>query len=32
METLQASVDEKTWLMLSTDSDLWKFLKRGKGD
>ena len=32
METLQASVDDKTWLVLSTDSDLWRFLKRGKGD
>ncbi|MEO8503603.1 MAG: protease modulator HflC [Acidobacteriota bacterium] len=32
METLQASVDDKTWLVLSTDSDLWRFLKRGKGE
>jgi len=29
METLQGSVDAKTWLVLSTDSDLFRFLKRG---
>ncbi len=29
METLQGSVDDKTWLVLSTDSDLFRFLKRG---
>jgi len=29
METLQSSVDDKTWLVLSTDSDLFRFLKRG---
>ncbi len=29
METLQIGVDEKTWLILSTDSDLFRYLKRG---
>jgi len=29
METLQDSVDAKTWLVLSTESDLFRFLKRG---
>jgi membrane protease subunit HflC len=27
METLQSSLDEKSWLILSTDSDLLKYLK-----
>jgi membrane protease subunit HflC len=27
METLQGSLDDKTWLILSTDSDLLKYLK-----
>ena len=27
METLQTSLDDKTWLILSTDSDLLKYLK-----
>lgn len=29
LETLQSSVDDKTWLVLSTDSDLFRYLKRG---
>lgn len=32
METLQSAVDDRTWMVLSTDSELWKFLKRGKGE
>lgn len=32
METLQGSLDEKTWLILSTDSELLRYLKSdGKG-
>lgn len=32
METLQGSLDDKTWLILSTDSDLLRYLKSdGKG-
>ncbi len=27
METLQGSLDDKTWLVLSTDSDLLQYLK-----
>jgi hypothetical protein len=27
METLQTSLDEKSWLILSTDSELLKYLK-----
>ena len=29
METLEASLDDKAWLILSTDSELLKFLKSG---
>jgi len=31
METLNASLDEKTWLILSTDSELLKYLKSAGG-
>jgi membrane protease subunit HflC len=31
METLNASLDEKAWLILSTDSELLKFLKASDG-
>ena len=31
METLNASLDEKTWLILSTDSELLKYLKASGG-
>jgi membrane protease subunit HflC len=31
METLNASLDEKAWLILSTDSDLLKYLKSAAG-
>jgi modulator of FtsH protease HflC len=31
METLHSSLDEKTWLILSTDSELLKYLKDSGG-
>ena len=31
METLQSSLDEKSWLLLSTDSELLKYLKDSGG-
>jgi hypothetical protein len=31
METLSGSLDEKTWLILSTNSELLKFLKSDGG-
>ena len=31
METLSATLDEKTWLLLSTDSELLKYLKSAGG-
>jgi membrane protease subunit HflC len=31
METLNSSLDEKTWLILSTDSELLKYLKDSGG-
>jgi hypothetical protein len=31
METLAGSVDEKTWLILSTNSELLKYLKSDGG-
>lgn len=31
MDTLQASMDEQTWLILSTDSELFKYLKATGG-
>ena len=32
METLQSSLDEKSWLILSTDSEVLKFLKGSGGE
>jgi len=29
METLEASLDDKAWLILSTDSELFRYLKSG---
>jgi len=31
METLQTSLDQKTWLILSTDSDLLRYFKDAGG-